>query len=182
VEAHRHPVGTAAILVEGDDRPDEEDGEDENRQHPGDGALARHHALQREAAGVEAVLRLLGIGPLDVDRHILAADFRRQDAQQEGADLDRAAGGEIDLAELGDAAVDLDGEPRLGGDADLGGGDQFQGRMMQRDREIVEADVAIGIAADLHQVVIDPGRADDLAPVGAAGDVSKQERHALLPP
>jgi len=60
VEAHRHPVGAAAILVEGDDRPDEEDREDEHRQHPGDGALAGHHALQCEAPGIEAILRFLG--------------------------------------------------------------------------------------------------------------------------
>ena len=185
VEAgHRHPVGIAAILVKGDDRPDEEEGEDEHRQHPGDGALARHHALQREAARVEAVV-LLGevlVGALDIDRHVLAADFGRQDAQQEGTDLHGAAGGQVDLAELGDAAVNLDGEPGLGGDTDPGRGDQLQRRMVQGDREVVQPDVAIGIAADLQQVVIDPGRADDLATVGAAGDISKQERHALLPP
>ena len=38
--------------------------EHQQGQHPGRGALARHHRLQREAAGVEAVVLGVGVGAL----------------------------------------------------------------------------------------------------------------------
>ena len=54
----------------------------------------------------------------------------------------------VDLAEADGAAVDLDGHPHFGRDAELALADQLDRRVMERDREIVEADVAIGVAAD----------------------------------
>ena len=53
--------------------------------------------------------------------------------------------------------------------------------MMKRDGEVVEADVAIGVAADPDQVLVDLGGADDLAAVGASAHVAEEEGH-LAPP
>ena len=69
------------------------------------------------------VLGIVGVGALDVDGDVVRPHFLGQDAELERADADGAADGEVDLAELGDAAVDLDRQPRFGGDAEPGRGD-----------------------------------------------------------
>ena len=117
---------------------------------------------QGEAAGVELVLVLGDVGALDVDGDVVRAHLLGHDAQAERADPDRAADGRVDLAELADGAVDLERQPGFGRDAEPGRRDLLERRMVERDGEVVEDDVVVGVAADLEQVVGDPRGADDL--------------------
>jgi hypothetical protein len=149
---------SAPILrIESPDRPGQEDTEHGHDQHPGDWPLARHDGGERKPASVELLLVVgNGLRPLDVDGDVLGPHLLRDDAQLKGTDADGAADGDVDLAELGRLAVDRDGEAGFGRHAEPRRRDLLDRGVVEGDRQVVQPDVAIGIATDLEKVVTDP--------------------------
>ena len=141
------------VLIEGPDRPGEEEAEHEQRR------------------SVQAIGRLPGITEASAKRptssfssaassSARARSRSRRRPTPAGVGMTRSRNGpirmsppgcEVDLAEAGCAAVDLDRQAHLGRDAELAVRDQLDRRVVERDGEVVEADVAIGVAADLQE-------------------------------
>ena len=87
---------------------------------------------------------------------------------------------DIDLTALGGSAIDVERQVGEGGDLDAGRAELTDQRVVQRYRQVGEVDVAIGAAADRDLGFVDGPLADDLATVGAAGNLAKDEAHRHL--
>ena len=178
-----HGFGARAFAAEphGEQRGQQAAQQDDQRERPGHGALGRHGAAQREDLGFGG--RIGGVAggdhPLGGDQHGVGR-VAGGEGEAVAGHVDGRRVRELQIRPVDELAVDLDRDATGGFQGDHAAGKPGEPGVAQHDAKVCQLHVAVGAAADADLGGRQRAGADDVAPVGALGELADDEAHAAL--
>ena len=160
-------------------RPNQEDRDHQQRERPGERALARYGRGEREDMRLLLLLGSVGdrTDTLDGDDHrALVVAFAILEGQRMAADPDDRALRSAEPRVLGLFAINDEGHPRSRRDLDHATRFPDHG-VVEHDRQVRQVDIAGRIAPDAQLGLVDLLGADDIPPIGGARYCANNEAH-----